>query len=82
LLQPAMLATARLTRSPQAFRVSGYPAATIFRPSLLTFLAELKSRMGWVAQAGPVHSRSESERLSFLYPHPEHSLVEGKNLPS
>jgi hypothetical protein len=46
----------------------------------LTFLAELKSRRWWVAHSGQVQARSESETLSFSYPHPEQTLVEGKNL--
>src|SRR6516164_6283973 len=50
-----MLACARLTRSPQAFRVSGCPSATILRPSALTFLAAFQSRMWRVRHpAGPL----------------------------
>src|SRR5215475_3262075 len=43
LLQPAMLADARLTRSPQEFSVSGCSSATTLRPSTLTFLAAFQS---------------------------------------
>jgi len=67
-LQPTMLASARLTRSPQAFPVSGYPSATILSPSALTFLAAFQSLRWWVRHQGQVHSRSESESSSFLYP--------------
>ena len=67
-LQPTMLASARLTRSPQAFPVSGCPSATILKPSALTFLAAFQSRRWWVRHSGQVHSRSESESLAFSPP--------------
>src|SRR5215469_16226271 len=69
LVQPAMLADASLTRSPQAFSVSGCPSATTLRPSALTFLAAFQSLKWCVRHPGQVHSRLESERSSFLYPH-------------
>jgi hypothetical protein len=67
---------------PQLYRLllSGCPSATILRPSALTFLEAFQSRRWWVRHPGQVHSRSESERSSFLYPHSEQSFVEGKNL--
>src|SRR5215472_4223049 len=40
-----MLAFASLSRGPQAFKVSGRPSATSFKPSALMFWAAFKSRM-------------------------------------
>src|SRR5215469_6208348 len=80
LVQPATLACASLTRSPQAFSVSGCPSATTLRPSTLTFLAAFRSLRWCVPHPEQGPSRSESERSSFLYPHAEQSF-DGKNLP-
>src|SRR5215469_247926 len=48
-----MLACARLTRSPEAFSVSGCPSATTLRPSTLTFLAAFES-LRWCVPHGPL----------------------------
>jgi hypothetical protein len=64
--------------SPWAFRLSGYPSASIRKPSSLTLTAAFQSLSCWVAHLGLVHALSDNGRSSLWYPHAERRLVEAK----
>src|SRR5207248_11220648 len=66
-----------LTVPPQAFRLSGYPTASIRSPSSLMLRAALRSRSWTVPQIGHGQVRSARMSASFLKPQTWHNCVEG-----
>src|SRR5437868_12383912 len=66
-----------LTAPPQAFRLSGYPTASMRSPSSLILRAAFISRSWTVPQIGHCQVRSARVSASFLSPQTWHSCVEG-----
>src|SRR5437763_6592538 len=77
LVSPGRATVGGLTAPPQAFRLSGYPTASMRSPSSLILRAAFMSRSWTVPQIGHCQVRSARVSASFLYPQTWHSCVEG-----
>src|SRR2546430_10155389 len=74
---PGRATVGGLTAPPQAFRLSGYPTASMRSPSSLMLRAALTSRSCTVPQIGHGQARSDSVSASFLKPQTWHTCVDG-----